>query len=52
MASNYLDGHGLNAGLGNSAQTQFPSVVDTKPMQVRRGNLNRSVTSRVILRNI
>ena len=38
VASNYLDGHGLNAGLGNSAQTQFPSVVDTKPMQVTMKN--------------
>ena len=34
MVNNYLDSHGLNAGLGNSAHTQFPSVVDTKPMQV------------------
>ena len=34
MVNNYLDSHGLNAGLGNSARTQFPSVVDTKPMQV------------------
>ena len=35
MANNYLDGHGLNAGLGNSAKTHFPSVVDSKPMQVK-----------------
>ena len=35
MVNNYLDSHGLNAGLGNSAHTKFPSVVDTKPMQVR-----------------
>ena len=34
MPMNYIDSHGLNAGLGNSAHTQFPSVVDTKPMQV------------------
>ena len=34
MVNNYLDSHGLNAGLGNSSHTQFPSVVDTKPMQV------------------
>lgn len=33
-AGNYLDSYGLNAGLGNSASTQFPSVVDTKPLQV------------------
>merc|ERR1711976_827839 len=36
MVNNYLDSHGLNAGLGNSAHTQFPSVVDTKPMQAAR----------------
>ena len=34
MVNNYLDSHGLNAGLGNSGSTTFPSVVDTKPMQV------------------
>lgn len=33
VANNYLDSHGLNSGLGNAATTQFPSVVDTKPMQ-------------------
>jgi hypothetical protein len=36
MVNNYLDSHGLNAGLGNSANTQFPSVVDSRPMQVQR----------------
>jgi len=34
MAYNYIDSHGLNAGLGNSAHTSFPSVYDSKPMQV------------------
>ena len=34
MVNNYLDSHGLNAGMGNSGSTTFPSVVDTKPMQV------------------
>ena len=33
---NYLDSHGLNAGLGNSSFTKFPSVVETKPLQVSR----------------
>merc|ERR1711936_300656 len=42
MVNNYLDSHGLNAGLGNSAHTQFPSVVDTKPMQdARMANYTR-----------
>merc|ERR1712165_131962 len=36
MVNNYLDSHGLNAGMGNSGQTTFPSVVDTKPMQAAR----------------
>merc|ERR1719420_176771 len=36
MVNNYLDSHGLNAGLGNSSHTRFPSVVDTKPMQAAR----------------
>jgi len=34
MAHNYIDSHGLNAGLGNSAHTSFPSVYDSKPTQV------------------
>ena len=34
MAYNYVDSHGLNAGLGNSASTTFPAVYDSKPMQV------------------
>ena len=38
MVNNYLDSHGLNAGMGNSGQTTFPSVVDTKPMQVCKRN--------------
>ena len=33
IVNNYLDSHGLNAGMGNSGQTTFPSVVDTKPIQ-------------------
>jgi hypothetical protein len=34
MADNYIDSHGLHAGLGNASYTQFPSVVETKPLQV------------------
>ena len=37
MAYNYVDSHGLNAGLGNSANTTFPAVYDSKPMQVFQG---------------
>ena len=33
---NYLDSHGFNSGLGNASHTKFPSVVETKPMQVFR----------------
>ncbi len=33
---NYLDSHGLNAGLGNASHTKFPSVVETKPLQAAR----------------
>ena len=29
MAYNYIDSHGLNAGLGNSATTSFPAVYDS-----------------------
>ncbi len=31
---NYMDSLGLNAGLGNASHTKFPSVVETKPLQV------------------
>ena len=34
QAGNYIDSHGFNAGLGNAAHTKFPSVVETKPLQV------------------
>ena len=34
MVDNYLDSHGLNAGLGNASHTKFPSVVETRPLQV------------------
>ena len=34
MVDNYIDSHGFNAGLGNASHTKFPSVVETKPMQV------------------
>ncbi len=35
-AENYLASHGLNAGLGNAATAKFPSVVETKPLQVKK----------------
>ena len=35
MVDNYLDSHGLNAGLGNAGASKFPSVVESRPIQVR-----------------
>ena len=34
MVDNYLDSHGLNAGLGNAGAAKFPSVVESRPIQV------------------
>ena len=34
MVDNYLDSHGLNAGLGNAGASKFPSVVESRPIQV------------------
>jgi hypothetical protein len=34
MVDNYLDSHGFHAGLGNSAKAKFPSVVESRPLQV------------------
>ena len=34
VANNYLDSHGLNAGLGNAGAAKFPSVVESRPIQV------------------
>ena len=34
MVDNYLDSHGLNSGLGNAGASKFPSVVESRPIQV------------------
>ena len=34
MVDNYLDSHGLNSGLGNAGSSKFPSVVESRPIQV------------------
>ncbi|QQP57802.1 Uncharacterized protein FKW44_002914, partial [Caligus rogercresseyi] len=31
IVNNYVDSHGLNAGLGTSGSTNFPSIYDSKP---------------------
>ena len=36
---NYLESHGLNSGLGNASYTKFPSVVESKPLQVKSFSL-------------
>ena len=47
MAYNYVDSHGLNAGLGNSASTTFPAVYDSKPMQVDKPLTSWSILDRI-----
>ena len=42
MVDNYLDSHGLNSGLGNAGASKFPSVVESRPIQVRRIRLTYS----------
>ncbi len=36
MVDNYLDSHGFNAGMGNAGSSKFPSVVESRPVQVRK----------------
>ena len=46
MVDNYLDSHGLNSGLGNAGASKFPSVVESRPIQVRSGTPFSNATSK------